>query len=129
LEDVVCYTGWVDEADKPALYAGATAFVFPSHYEGFGLPVLEAIACGTPAIVGAGSSLEEITGPGGLVVPPTDVEALADAMVRMVNDAALRGQLAEQGLVHARGFSWDRAARETLEAYRRAAGCRVYNTA
>ncbi|NLG27872.1 MAG: glycosyltransferase family 4 protein, partial [Chloroflexi bacterium] len=70
LGDDVCFTGWVDEADKPALYSAARAFAFPSQYEGFGLPVLEAISCGTPAIVGAGSSLEEIAGPGGLVVDP-----------------------------------------------------------
>ncbi len=118
--DGVCYSGWVDEADKPALYAGATAFVFPSHYEGFGLPVLEAIACGTPAIVGAGSSLEEIAGPGGLVVDPTDTSALAEALVSVVTDAALRVDLAARGLAHAHTFSWDATARQTLAAYERA---------
>jgi len=120
LGEGVHYTGWVAEEDKPALYAGAVAFLFPSSYEGFGLPVLEAISCGTPAIVGGGSSLEEIAGPGGLVVPPGEATALAEAMVRLVEGPALREELSAKGREHARGFSWLQTARQTLAAYREA---------
>lgn len=117
----VCYTGWVAEQDKPALYAGALAFLFPSYYEGFGLPVLEAISCGTPAVIGAGSSLEEIAGPGGLVVPPGNRDAMAEAMVTLAQEQELRQELALRGRQHAQGFSWDNTARLTLAAYGEAA--------
>ncbi len=116
----VHYTGWVLEADKPALYSGATAFCFPSRYEGFGLPVLEAIACGTPAIVGSGSSLQEVAGPGGIAVSPTETEALAGALIRVVKDADLRQSLASRGLAHARRFSWRATAEKTVEIYHEA---------
>ena len=118
----VHYTGWVAEEDKPALYVGALAFLFPSYYEGFGLPVLEAISCGTPVVVGRGSALEEVAGEGGLAVPPDDVGALAEAITALANDAALRRRLAAQGLIHARRFSWQETARRTLAAYREALG-------
>ena len=118
LGDAASFCGWVDEADKPALYAGALAFVFPSQYEGFGLPVLEAISCGTPAIVGRGSSLEEVAGPGGFAVDADDTEALAGAMVRLVEDEAERARRSQAGLEHALRFSWERTAAETLRAYR-----------
>lgn len=118
VEDRVYYTGWVDEEDKPSLYAGALTFVFPSYYEGFGLPVLEALSCATPAVVGGGSSLEEVAGPGGLVVPPGDVEALADALIALVRNPGLRAELAQKGLDHASTFSWEETARQTLAAYR-----------
>ena len=114
------YTGWVAEEDKPALYAGALGFVFPSDYEGFGLPVLEAISCGTSAIVGGGSSLEEIAGPGGIMVPPGNNRSLADALVELVQNSSLRRGLAEAGLEHARSFSWRKTAQQTLEAYQHA---------
>lgn len=113
----VHFTGWIDEADKPALYSGALAFLFPSRYEGFGLPVLEALACGTPAVVGGGSSLDEIAGPGGIVVPPDDVDALAAGLVEVATNEARRAALAQAGLAHAATFSWQRTARETLVAY------------
>jgi len=116
----VHFIGWVEEKDKPALYAGALGFLFPSAYEGFGLPVLEAISCGTPAIIGAGSALEEVAGPGGLVVPPGNVPALARAIYRLVQDSNLRQRLAQDGLAHAQRFSWRRTAEQTLAAYREA---------
>ena len=118
IADAVHCTGWVAEEDKPALYAGAVAFCFPSTYEGFGLPVLEAISCGTPAVVSGGTSLPEVLGPGGIVVPPHDVPSLADALVDLVEDPEHRRRLAEAGLRHAAGYSWARTARETLRAYR-----------
>jgi len=122
IEDVVQFLGHVAEEDKPALYAGALAFVFPSRYEGFGLPPLEAISCGTPAIVGQGSSLEEVVGPGGIAVPGHDIEALAEALVTLATDGRRRAQLSRAGLRHAAQFSWERAARETLQTYRDVAG-------
>lgn len=122
IEDVVQFLGHVAEEDKPALYAGALALAFPSQYEGFGLPPLEAISCGTPAIVGQGSSLEEVVGPGGIAVPGHDVEALADALVTLATDGRRRAELSRAGLRHATRFSWERTARETLQAYRDAAG-------
>jgi glycosyltransferase involved in cell wall biosynthesis len=116
----VHFVGWIPEEDKPALLAGARAFFFPSIYEGFGLPVLEALACGTPAVVASGSSLEEIAGDGALVVPPDDENALARAMIQIAHDDLLRQELAEAGLAQARTFSWARTAQETLSAYREA---------
>lgn len=113
----VLFTGWVSEEDKPALYSAAAVFAFPSRYEGFGLPVLEALACGTPAVVGAGSSLEEVVGEGGLVVAPDDDAAIADALIRLTVEPALRDGLARRGLSHARRFSWERTAQETWLAY------------
>ena len=120
LQGKVHCTGWVAAEDKPALYSGALALVFPSRYEGFGLPVLEAISCGTPAIVGTGSALEEVAGPGGIAVPPEDIDALASDLVRIVQDSALRHDLSVKGLEHARSFSWQKTAQRTVEAYRHA---------
>ena len=101
IADRVRFVGFVPEEDKPALYAGALAFAFPSSYEGFGLPVLEALSCGTPVVVGLGSSLDEVAGPGGLAVPPTDVGELAQALLRLATEPALRQDLAAAGLAHA----------------------------
>jgi glycosyltransferase involved in cell wall biosynthesis len=118
----IVFTGWVDESDKPALYRGARAFLFPSVYEGFGLPVLESLACGTPVIACHGSSLEEVVGPGGLLVDASDRDALAAAIHRLVTDDVLRDSLARAGLSHAATFSWDITARETARAYREVLG-------
>ncbi|MEA3345620.1 MAG: glycosyltransferase family 1 protein [Chloroflexota bacterium] len=114
----VSFTGWVSEEDKPALYSGARAFLFPSQYEGFGLPPLEAMACGTPVIGGDRGSLPEVIGEGGIMVPPDDVSALAEAMSSLWEDEALRQDIGKKALCQARRFSWDRTARRTLEAYR-----------
>ena len=118
LTERVRFTGWIDEADKPALYAGADAFLFPSLYEGFGLPALEAISCGTPAIVSDTSSLPEVVNGGGLCVDPEDVAALTAAMERLLRDAPYRTQLRRAGLEHAARFSWINTAQQTLDAYR-----------
>jgi glycosyltransferase involved in cell wall biosynthesis len=113
----VVFTGWVLEEDKPALYSGARALVFPSLYEGFGLPPLEALACGTPVIASNRGSLPEIVGDGGLLLEPDDVEGLAGAMEQLLNDDTLWGDLREKGLAHAARFSWEKTARETLAVY------------
>lgn len=114
----VLFPGYVDEADLPALYSGALAFVFPSLYEGFGMPGLEAMACGAPVVASNVSSLPEVVGDAGLLVDPTDEAALAAALERVCGDAALRAGLRQRGLARARLFSWERCARETLEAIR-----------
>lgn len=118
--DRIHLAGWVDEMDKPALYAGARALVFPSFYEGFGLPPLEAISCGTPAIVSNNSSLPEVAGKGALCIDAGDSEALTGAMQRIVDDQTLYEELREAGLAQAKQFSWHKTACQTVAAYERA---------
>ncbi len=113
----VLMPGYVPDADLPALYGAAEVFVFPSLYEGFGLPVLEAMACGTPVVCSAVSSLPEVAGEAALLVPPEDAGALAAAIERVLGDPALRARLRAEGLARARRFTWEAAARATLEVY------------
>ncbi|HID87273.1 MAG TPA: glycosyltransferase family 1 protein [Anaerolineae bacterium] len=117
LQDRVIFLGPVPEADLPALYSGATLFVFPSLYEGFGLPVLEAMACGVPVICSNTSSLPEVAGDAAIMVNPLDVDELAAAMERVLEDPALREEMAGKGTMQASKFSWERTARETLGVY------------
>ena len=114
------FTGYVPEADLPALYAGALCFVYPSFFEGFGLPPLEAMQCGTPVITGNLTSLPEVVGDAGLMVDPFDARAIAAALGHVVEDAALREELRGRGLERASRFSWRATAALTLEAYERA---------
>lgn len=111
--------GFVDDADLPALYRQATVFAFPSIYEGFGLPPLEAMACGTPVVASSASSVPEAVGDAGLLHDPFDVDELADALHRVVRDDALRADLRARGLARASGFTWRRTAREWLKAVER----------
>ncbi|MBC8248346.1 MAG: glycosyltransferase family 4 protein, partial [Anaerolineales bacterium] len=122
VEEKVIFTGWVAEEDKPALLSGATAFVFPSLYEGFGLPPLEAMACGAPVIASNRSSLPEVVGEGGILVGPTDAEALAEAMEVLLMDDILRVELRTRALAQAARFSWRQTALETLVVYRKVVG-------
>jgi len=117
LEAHVKLTGYVAREDMPALYSMADLFVYPSLYEGFGLPPLEAMACGTPAVVSDGSSLKSVVADGGLRVDPTNVSGLAEAVRRVLVDENLRKDLIERGMKRARCFSWAAAARETLALY------------
>lgn len=103
------------------LYAGAAGFVYPSLYEGFGLPILEAMAVGTPVITSDATSLPEVAGDAAIYVDPLDTESIADGMRRVLDDRALRDSLAQRGLERARLFSWDRTARETHEVLMRVA--------
>ena len=114
LQGRVIFPGYVADADLGALLSGAEAFVFPSLYEGFGIPVLEAGGCGVPVITSNTSSLPEVAGDAALLVDPLDVDAIADAMYRLVTDASLRAELARRGLENVRRFSWEKCARETL---------------
>ena len=116
-DDALCYVGWVDEAAKPALYAGASAFLFPSLYEGFGLPPLEAMACGTPVICANASSLPEVVGAAAITLPPDDADAWAGAIRAVLTDDARRAEMRERGIAQARKFSWARCAEETLAVY------------
>ena len=122
LERHVHFSGYVPEADLPALYSGAEAFVFPSLYEGFGLPPLEAMACGTPVIASNTSSLPEVVGDAAILVDPLDVDAIADAIGRVLTKQDLADDLRNRGLARARLFTWERTARETLAAYGQALG-------
>jgi glycosyltransferase involved in cell wall biosynthesis len=117
LGEEVIFVGAVDEEDLPALYSGAALFVFPSEYEGFGLPALEAMACGSPVVCSNTSSLPEVAGEAALLVDPTDVDALAAATGRVLADVGLRQAMREKGLAQAARFSWERTARETLAVY------------
>jgi len=114
------FTGFVSEADLPALYAGADLFVYPSSYEGFGFPVLEAMACGAPVITSNVSSLPEVAGDAALLVNPLDVGELAAAMERILSDPTLREVLRVRGLEQARRFTWEETARRTLQVYEEA---------
>jgi alpha-1,3-rhamnosyl/mannosyltransferase len=111
--------GYVPDEALPALYSGARAFVYPSLYEGFGLPPLEAMACGTPVIVSNRSSLPEVVGDAGLKVEALDVDGLAGAMNQVIEDDVLRASLRQRGMERAKGFSWRRCAEETLAVYRK----------
>ncbi len=116
----ITFTGYVSEANKVALYGGARGLVMPSLYEGFGLPVLEAMACGTPVLTSNVSALPEVAGQAALLVDPGDEEAIADGMRRLLEEEALRSSLAEAGRARAAGFDWDETARRTAAVLRRA---------
>lgn len=115
----VQFTDYVPDEDLPALYNCADVLAFPSRYEGFGLTVLEAMACGTPVVCSNSSSLPEVAGEAALLVPPDDAAALAQALQRVLDDAALRWQMKTQGLQQAARFSWQHTAQETLAVYER----------
>jgi glycosyltransferase involved in cell wall biosynthesis len=119
--DELVFTGYVPDADLVALYNAADVFVYPSLFEGFGLPPLEAMACGTPTVTGNTSALPETVGEAALMVDPRDAEALAGALARVLGDAELRAELAGRGIARAAAFSWERTARIILDTYRRAA--------
>jgi len=120
LEDKVMFPGYIPASELPLWHNAAELFVYPSLYEGFGLPPLEAMACGTPVVAANTSSLPEVVGQAGLTVDPLDVEGLAEAMRRALGDEALRQEMRERGLQRAKGFSWTKTAQETVQVYRRA---------
>ena len=114
----IILTGYVDFADLAPLYSGALAFVYPSFYEGFGLPPLEAMKCGTPVITSNASSLPEVVGDAGIMVSPTDEDALCHAMLEIFRDSALRARMSERSLARAALFSWEKCIEETIRAYK-----------
>lgn len=117
IEQDVQFIGYVDEAHKPALLRGAACAVFPSRYEGFGLPVLEALACGTPMVASNSSSLPELLGDAGFAIDPDDVNALAGAILACLVDEPLAAELRRRGPEQAAQFSWKQTAQQTLAAY------------
>jgi glycosyltransferase involved in cell wall biosynthesis len=117
IEDRVEHLGAVPLDDLPRTYAGADLLLMPSLHEGFGLPVLEAMACGTPVVASNQGSLPEVVGDAGLCVDPTDTAAIAEAVATVLTDDAVRDRLRQRGLERARLFGWERTARETLSVY------------
>jgi len=116
----IAFTGYVAEKDLPALYSGAICFVYPSFFEGFGLPVLEAMQCGAPVIAGNRTSIPEVVGKAGLLFDPFDTNSLVQALTRVLDDSEYRAVLRMQGLERARQFDWKQTARMTLQAYQKA---------
>jgi glycosyltransferase involved in cell wall biosynthesis len=112
--DWACFAGYVADADLPALYAAATVFAYPSLYEGFGIPPLEAMACGTPVVASTAGALPEVLGDAALLVDPYDEDALAAALQAAAED---RGDLRRRGLLRAARYTWPRAAAETWQLY------------
>ena len=121
VKDAVVLTGYVPQRDLPALYSGALCFVYPSYFEGFGLPPLEAMKCGAAVIVGNRTSLPEVVGDAALTVDPFDVDAIAGAIRKLVDDSALRGELSVKGQERANEFNWRETARKTLAVYKEVA--------
>lgn len=119
LESRLRFMDYLDDADLPIVYNLATAFVFPSRYEGFGLPPLEAMACGVPVISSNASSLPKVVGDAGILLPPDDVTGLANAMLNLSHDESRRAHLRQLGLARAAQFSWQRGAIETAALYER----------
>jgi glycosyltransferase involved in cell wall biosynthesis len=118
VSEAAVFQGYLGVEQLRALYAAAALFVLPSLYEGFGLPVLEAMACGTPVIATNPSSLPEVVGDAGLLVPPGDPDALAGAMGRVLGDIELAADLRRRGLERAKRFTWEETAARTLAVYR-----------
>ncbi|MGH9935224.1 MAG: glycosyltransferase family 4 protein, partial [Blastocatellia bacterium] len=118
-EDVIL-TGYVADEDLPSLYRAARAFAYPSLFEGFGLPPLEAMACGTPVVTSDVSSLPEVTGGAALLIDPNDERALANSLIEIVNNEGLRAELREKGIAQAKKFTWRAAAEKTLRLYQEA---------
>lgn len=118
LGDRIKFLGYILDEELPALYSAAELFVYPSLYEGFGLPPLEAMACGTPVIVSNRSSLPEVVGDAGILIDPEDTDGIAEAMEKILQQPSLRKELSEKGLQQAKKFSWSKCASETIELYK-----------
>jgi len=121
LKKHVIFTGYIPDHDLSAIYSGALAFVYPSLYEGFGLPPLEAMQCGTPVITSNTSSLPEVVGDAGLMINPSSKDDLCQAMLDLINNSTLRHELSQKGLDRAAQFSWSKCAEETIKVYKIAA--------
>jgi glycosyltransferase involved in cell wall biosynthesis len=113
--------GFIPDSELPTLYSAAETFAFPSHYEGFGLPVLEAMACGTPVVASRASSLPEVVGDAGMQIDPDDPERLASALELLALNPEMRTDFSARGLERAALFSWDAAANVMLDVYRKVA--------
>jgi glycosyltransferase involved in cell wall biosynthesis len=121
LEKYVRWIGFVEEEDKAVVYRNAETFVFPSRYEGFGLPPLEAMACGTPVVAGDGGALLEVIGPAGFALDPDDVRNMAGSIIATIMQPELAAELRQKGLEQAAKFNWEKTALETVWVYDRVA--------
>ena len=121
-EDEVVLMGYVSPCDLPSVYNLADLFVFPSYYEGFGIPVLEAMACGTPVVSSNTSAMPEVAGDAGVLFSPYSEEEIAEAIFRVLSDESLRQQMIVKGLERVKNFSWERSARETIRVYEEVGG-------
>jgi glycosyltransferase involved in cell wall biosynthesis len=117
METFVHFIGFADDEDLPALYKNATCLAFPSLYEGFGLPVLEAMAAGVPVLTSNVSSLPEVAGDAAITVDPYDLDAITDGLQRLIQDTDLRDRLIQKGLARAREFTWEKSARQLIGIY------------
>lgn len=117
LRDEIKFLGFVKDADLPALYSAATACFYPSKYEGFGLPPLEAMACGCPVLASNTSSMPEVLGEAGWLLSPEDTAGWSEALAQVVGDPVAREEMRQRGLIQAGKFSWEKTARETLAVY------------
>jgi glycosyltransferase involved in cell wall biosynthesis len=122
IRDHIVVIDYVDVDTLAYIYSLASLFVFPSLYEGFGLPPLEAMACGCPVVVSNAASLPEVCGEAGFYVDPNDVSSIADGICKVLTDSELRRGLVEKGLERARLFSWEKTAKETLEIFSQVLG-------
>lgn len=118
LRENIIITGYVEQKDISALYSGAEVFVYPSLYEGFGLPPLEAMCCGTPVVVSNTSSLPEVVGNAGVYVEPFSIDSIAEGIIKVIRDKELRNELVQRGYKQANKFSWDKAAAAVVNIYR-----------
>ncbi|RME73539.1 MAG: glycosyltransferase family 1 protein [Chloroflexi bacterium] len=118
IEDFVITPGWFEEEDLPLIYAAAAVFVYPSRYEGFGLPVLEAMACGVPVVTTNAASIPELAGPAAYQIDPDDTKHIAAPIIRLCTDEETRDDLIARGFEQVEKFSWEKTAAETLQAYR-----------
>ena len=125
LQDQVKLTGYIPDEDLPAIYNGADLFCLPSLYEGFGLPVLEAMACGVPVITSNSSSLPEVAGDAAILSDPYNVDEIASAMERILEEPELAQELRQRGLARAAQFTWEKTARETIAVYEKVLGEKI----
>lgn len=117
LEDQVLFTGYVPDEQLPSLYSGADVFAYPSIYEGFGLPLVEAMACGAPTLTSNRSAMPEVTGDAAILVDPENTRSITEGLLRVLTNPSLAASLSEQGLLRAQQFTWENTARATLAAF------------
>ena len=117
MEEKIIFTGYIDADEPPVLLNGALAFLFPSLYEGFGIPPLEAMACGTPVLTANAASLPEVVGTAGILADPYSEDEIADGILKHCRDRALREKLSKDGIERAAGFTWEKGVEILLDVF------------